>query len=337
MRSFFYSALALALIGCSATNPSNPSQVGQSLPATGIPEFDDLKLETPIESEGIVLIPVSTSKQDQNYDDYVTLAEAKKEGWIEVIEVPGQETVETLKVRYTGPKPMILFAGELLLGGKQDRVVAKDTIIKPDETKDVMVFCVEPGRWEGESMHFEPQASQVPLDVKEQAQFGDQQEVWKSVGGYNEAAKRSFSSDYAGTSLRGGYGAVTSSKEFKAALDEVMKSLNGRKDIVGLVIVLDGKVHSFEYFASPRLFGSSSESIVRGALASGLAHGGRAEAPSMTDVAEFVSRSLKNAKDQKLELGQTNNTIQLEGLAGATANSPDDGMVIHGSFYDKKK
>jgi hypothetical protein len=340
MRSFFFSALALALIGCSANNPSNPAQVGQTLPQTGIPEFEDLKLESPIESKGIVLIPVSTSKPSQEYDDYVTLAEAKEQGWIEVIEVPGQETVDTLKVRYTGPKPMILFAGELLLGGKQDRVVAKDTIVKPDETKDVMVFCVEPGRWSGESMHFEPQVAQVPLDVKEEAQFGDQNKVWAKVDSYNSAASRRMNAEIGGSSLKGGYGAVTSSKEYKTALADVMKSLEGRKDVVGLVIVLDGKVHSFEYFASPRLFNSSYESVVRGALASGIAGGGRASTPAMADVADFVSRSLKGAKEQKLSAGQTNGLLDLSatsGVTGATSNSPDSGGVIHGSFYEKKK
>jgi hypothetical protein len=310
------------------------------LPSTGIPEFEDLKLESPIESKGIVLIPVSTSKKDQNSDDYVTLAEAKKQGWIEVIEVPGEETVDTLKVRYSGPKPMILFAGELLLGGKQDRVVAKDTIVKPEETKDVMVFCVEPGRWSGESMHFEPQVSQVPLDVKEKAHFGDQQEVWAEVDSYNAAASKRMDANIGGSSLEGGYGVVTSSEEYKDALADVVKSLEGRKDIVGLVIVLDGKVHSFEYFATPRLFNSSYESIVRGALASGIAGGGKSTTPAMAEVADFVSRSLKSAKEQKLTIGQTNNKLDLSATAGvtaATSNSPENGKVIHGTFYEKKK
>ncbi len=336
MRSFLFIAIVLALIGCS----SNPSQVGASLPATGVPDFKDLELGAPIEHESLVLVPVSTTKQDQSFDDYVTLAQAKENNWIEIIEVPGQETVETLKVHYTGEKPMILFAGELLLGGKQDRVVGKDTIIKPGETVDVMVFCVEPGRWQGESMHFDAQDAQVPLSVKEMAIEGDQQEVWNKVGGYNDSVRQSRRVEFGGSSLRGGYGAVTNSKEYSEAVEKAMKELKGRKDVVGVVIVLGGKVHSFEYFMSPRLFTSSSESVLRGAFASAMIEKGKGKTPPMSDIADFVSRSLKSARDRNFMAGDTNSKIELSGtsgVSGAVSNRPDDGLVIHGSFYEKKK
>jgi hypothetical protein len=270
----------------------------------------------------------------------VTLAQAKKQNWIEVIEVPGQETVETLKVHYTGPRPMILFAGELLLGGKQDRVVGKDTIIKPDETVDVMVFCVEPGRWEGESMHFEPQASQVPLDVKEKAIAGNQQEVWDKVGGYNESARVTMGAPIRGSSLRGGYGAVTNSKEFSAALEKAMKELKSRKDVVGVVIILNGKINSFEYFQSPRLFEATSESVLRGALASSFIEKGKGGTPNMKDVADFVSRSLKSAKDVPAgsQRGYATFGTNTMGVSGGVSreSAKDDGLVIHGTFYEKK-
>ncbi len=336
MRSILFFALLLALFGCS----SNPSQVGSSLPATGVPEFEDLNLGAPIEHDSLTIIPVSTTKQDQSFDDYVTLAQAKKENWIEIIEIPGQETVETLKVHYTGPKPMILFAGELLLGGKQDRVVGKDTIIKPDETVDVMVFCVEPGRWDGESMHFEPQVSQVPLEVKEMAITGDQQKVWSKVDSYNDSARDVNGVAFSGSSLKGGYGVVTNSKEYVDALEKAMKELKSRKDVVGVVIVVNGKINSFEYFQSPRLFAATSESVLRGALASSFIEKGKGGKPKMKDVADFVSRSLKSAQEMPASSQGGYSTFgrNQRGVSGGVSkeSAREDAGVIHGTFYEKK-
>jgi hypothetical protein len=338
MRTLTVFALLLGLFGCS----TDPGSLAPDRATASIPAFEDLKLGEPIEQGGMVLIPVSSIAPEQDYTDYVTLAEAKKAGWIEIVEVPGEEQVDTLKVRYFGPRPMILFAGELLLGGKQDRVVAKDTVVKPDETVDVMVFCVEPGRWEGETMHFDAQVSQVPLEIKYKAVTGDQQEVWDEVGRYNEAVAADTGVDIAGTSLKGGYMATTNTKEFTESLEKALKELRSRKDVVGVVIVLDGKVSSFEYFQSPRLFEASAESVIRGALASALVGKGSSKAPPLTEIADFVSRCLKSASEvpagDKAEMQPLRESSY--GVAGGVTNSPSTaqsaGAVVHGSFYEKK-
>jgi len=338
MRNIALIALVALVVGCSPGPSSVPGPVSNFTGAT-IADFKDLSLGEPIQEGGLTLIPVSNSKPDLNIDDYVSLAEAKKNGWVEIIEVPDEANVESLKVHYTGPKPMLLLAGELLLGGKQDRVVAKDTVIKPGDTIDVMVYCVEPGRWDGNSMHFEPQASQVPLSTKEKAILRGQQEVWNDVGRYNRDAGVTMGAPVEGSSLRGGYGAMTATKEYEAALDNALKALRARKDVVGVVIVVDGKVHSFEYFGSSRLFASSAESVLRGALATSMLGKGSVTIPPMSEVADFVSRSLNSAKDMKRS-GEDYDAFQTNsvGVAGGVATLPDsEGAVVHGTFYEKSK
>ena len=52
-------------------------------------------------------------------------------------------------------RPLILLAGEIVTGGKQDRVIGKDRIIPAESDPiDLGVFCVEPGRWTGSSDRF---------------------------------------------------------------------------------------------------------------------------------------------------------------------------------------
>ena len=52
-------------------------------------------------------------------------------------------------------RPLLLLAGEIVTGGKQDRVIGKDRIVPAEsDPVDLSVFCVEPGRWVATSEHF---------------------------------------------------------------------------------------------------------------------------------------------------------------------------------------
>ena len=52
-------------------------------------------------------------------------------------------------------RPLILLAGEIVTGGKQDRVIGKDRIVPAESDPiDLSVFCVEPGRWTATKANF---------------------------------------------------------------------------------------------------------------------------------------------------------------------------------------
>src|SRR5205814_9812156 len=51
--------------------------------------------------------------------------------------------------------PLILLAGEIVTGGKQDRIIAEDRIVPAGaDPVDLGVFCVERGRWTGTATKF---------------------------------------------------------------------------------------------------------------------------------------------------------------------------------------
>lgn len=335
------SFVAFAAVGCSTNvtvgNPGDPT-VHASFRGAAVPDFEDLALGDAIQEGSLVLIPVSSKPQDshEQIGDYATLAEAVKNGWIEIEEVSGYAEVDTLKVHYTGPKPLILMAGELLLGGKQDRVVAKDVVIAPNETVEVAVFCVEPGRWSGSSMHFTPQDGQVPLSVKREAMLGGQESVWASVGEYNaESAPNA-----GGSSLKYGYSESKDSDEYQASLKKLMGVLSKNKDLVGVVIVIGGKIHSFEYFGSPRLFETASESIVRGALASSVLVAVKGDLPKTDSITDFVSSSLNSLKNAKAtdDSGRFARTMSDDSsVSGGALAAPEGDAVLHGSFFNNER
>src|SRR5205085_7274600 len=57
-------------------------------------------------------------------------------------------------------RPLILLAGEIVTGGKQDRVIGKDRLVPAESDPiDLSVFCVEPGRWTGTTEKFNAYAA----------------------------------------------------------------------------------------------------------------------------------------------------------------------------------
>ncbi len=95
-------------------------------------------------------------------------------------------------------RPLILLAGEIVTGGKQDRVIGKDRIIPAESDPiDLGVFCVEPGRWVGSSDRFgaktvgglapAPAPMAAPTVRAKAMADKDQQKVWSEVGKTRDA------------------------------------------------------------------------------------------------------------------------------------------------------
>ena len=99
--------------------------------------------------------------------------------------------MNTLVLVNHSKRPLLLLAGEIVTGGKQDRIVAKDRIVPADSDPiDLSVFCIEPGRWTESSSTFGASSKSsahsfmVQPTVRERAMAEqDQQQVWDSVHG----------------------------------------------------------------------------------------------------------------------------------------------------------
>ena len=123
-------------------------------------------LLSPIRSGNLTVFPVVANK---SYDtsEFITLDEGIRSGDVVVSEAgqarglirrrPGRPDVmhpirdaevNRLVLVNNSKHPLLLLAGEIVTGGKQDRVIGKDRIVPAEsDPVDLSVFCVEPGRW----------------------------------------------------------------------------------------------------------------------------------------------------------------------------------------------
>jgi hypothetical protein len=340
-------AVSLALLVAFAGNVFVTAAAG---PNTGTGAY---RVLPPIESGHLLLFPVVRASGDSPVETpFITLDEGIKSGEVEVTEAgnvrglvrprprtsgqrgpgvwsppPGNQNrgdeVNTLVLVNLSKKPLLLLAGEIVTGGKQDRVIAKDRIVPPDaDPIDLSVFCIEPGRWTGSSDSFGASAAKpaesfmVQPAVREKAMAEkDQQQVWNSVHGtisqmvaVTAAAPASVgsasetvtvnSSNVAGTLDTTSYAKVMQNGAISAKVDEAAASANEvraqvleklrQEHAVGVVVAVRGKLIWADLFANADLLSRYWTKLVRSYAAESVTETGDHDAPSAADAQRFL-------------------------------------------------
>ncbi len=182
------------------------------------------RLGEAVRYENLTVFPV-LSKNDADTEQFETLDEGLASGDVvvtergsseylrrsrsgDVIPAPpqgGGAEVNRLVLINRGKKPVILLAGEIVSGGKQDRIVGKDRIVPVGGAPlPLDVFCVEHGRWTGGSEKFAAANTMVHPSVREKAAVdADQTKVWAAVRSGTTARPESRNADPAGVAGSG--------------------------------------------------------------------------------------------------------------------------------------
>ena len=153
--------------------------------------------------------------------DVATLEEGRSRGDLLITE-RDLATVPELMVENRGKVHVLLLAGEILLGGKQNRVLREDILLPPmSGPRNIGVYCVEQGRWAGRSKDFEAKGTFAAPTLRSRVmQKADQGRVWAEVDRYARAA--------AAPSPTRSYQEVYESPEVQEHLKEVEQGIDHR-------------------------------------------------------------------------------------------------------------
>jgi len=201
-------------------------------------------------------------------------------------------------------KPLLLLAGEIVTGGKQDRVIGKDRIIPAEsDPVDLSVFCVEPGRWVGASAKFDGPSAMVQPSVRSKAMDAkDQQQVWNEVGkarlSMSETVEVSgAASEVAQTSS---YAGVVQNRAVRDKLDSVAAPVQHEyqsvirqlrdKNAVGVVVAVNGEIIWADVFASSNLLEKYWPKLVRSYAAEAMSQQEKSGAAEVKSAQEFLTR-----------------------------------------------
>jgi hypothetical protein len=239
--------------------------------------------------------------------------------------------VNTLVLVNNSKRPLLLLAGEIVTGGKQDRIVAKDRIVPANaDPIDLGVFCIEPGRWTESSSTFgaagksAANSFMVQPEVRERAMVDqDQQQVWDSVHGAIsqmevEAAPPASAGSAPVGSFRRSLGTSSYAKAMQDSgvskkVDEAAAPLmNAREQVlaqlrdehaVGVVVAVRGEIIWADLFANIDLLSRYWTKLVRSYAAESLTEGEDHPAATLADAQRFLDAPSGGTENSEGEVG----------------------------------
>lgn len=156
--------------------------------------------------------------------------------------------VNLLTIENFSDQPIFLMSGEVITGGMQDRVVARDIVVLPRSGRvNIPVYCVEEGRWTSSTKkdkfkNYHEASMQLRKVIDKDR---DQSAVWKEVSKENRRDNIRTGTD--------AYTAHATSPECIQRENEYLAFFNekfaNKENIVGIVGVTGGIVIGCDIFA----------------------------------------------------------------------------------------
>lgn len=269
----------------------------------------DLSNEGTYTFRNLRLIPIRSTESFRrvvgNMGYYTSLQAAIDANKVAIGEVSQAGSVNTLLVRNLSSDTLFIMSGEILIGGRQDRVVAKDMLIAPGSGQVKMpVYCVEEGRWKykGDNAKFEEYYGMANEHLRNVIDHnGSQAEVWSEVSKTNK--KDGVDSD------TDAYTAHANNAQFRKEEQQYIAFFedlfNDQDDVIGVLAVTGNVIEGADMFISNYLFKQEYRKLMFAYIDEAISYG----APVNTDrtvLAAYFSQLLDPQLQQRFveEKGQ---------------------------------
>jgi len=340
MQALRLVAISTLVVGCQhadAEDPPKPIKTDQ------LPLNEHAALLPAIQVESLTLTPVvATEAGLPKVDvDVLTLDEAFAQKLVSIKE-RADESVNSLTLTNKSERPLFLLAGEVIIGGKQDRIIGQNTIVTAQSTLNVPVFCVEHGRWNETSNEFASGKALAHGRLRGRASFADQGQVWAEVAAKNELRKtENATGTYRQVAQQQSNGTLATGEDrVKTALAKILP--NDRSRMIGYVVSLNGAIGTVDMFDSPKLFRKLEDKLLRSYLTESIDTPAVANVkpPTAAQVTSFMADADKAVAQKAYETpaAETTRSVGAEKSSKSTVEMKGGGrMKLVYKTYQKKE
>jgi hypothetical protein len=220
------------------------------------------------------------------------------------------ENVHWLRINNKSDNSIFVASGQTFTGGRQDRMVTRDTILHPTGGDQyIRVMCIEEGRWSEKEKKIQygnyanTQLRQVLDNSKNQVL------IWKEI--FSQLSSANLNSPTFA------YAALAQNKEFLAAENDYLnffreKIRQSDSTMTGFVCISGDKVLGCEIFADRALFFDELEPLLFGYITEAIMRGSE---PMLVkeEIKEFMDKILTNETLQDEYCRKNGKIFRIEG------------------------
>lgn len=248
--------------------------------------------------KNLKLIPIRTKTPGgAGRPEVISLQQGLKTGMITISErgTASTENVHWLRVNNKTNKPVFVASGEVIIGGRQDRMVTKDTVLVPSgKDQYISVMCVEEGRWSDKEKKFVYGNYANPRLRKVLDQTKNQVRIWKEISNQLDSCEIN--------SPTLAYVAPHPDKKMNLIKDEYVKffldKFQNDSTVVGFIGISGKKIMGCDAFAGSNLFMNSLSALLHGYTEEAIRFG---KEPGVDDklVKGYANRFMTDEKSQE--------------------------------------
>ncbi len=305
------------------------------------------RISTPYSHKNLTIFLIH-GKNETSKTNIITLPEALERKIFRVYET--SDVNELMVENISKEFDVFIQSGDIVKGGKQDRVLAISIIIPARSGRvSIEAFCVESGRWQKRKNEDASQFSSsneriVSKELKLAANdTRSQQEVWSKVA---EAQKRL--SDNVGGSVAAAESSTSlqlslENGKIAATTDEYIRKLAGiaagKSDVIGYAFAVNGRINSADIYVSNALFKKLWPRMLKAAAVEAVAEsrGVRVvDGADAGDVKTFISDADKGrAKERAVSGNASIVTREEKDNVVFEARDEKSKLIVHRNYVKK--
>ena len=287
-----------------------------------------LRLGSPQTAGRLTLLPVF---HDGPALEYVTFADAQKDGSAEITEVGEAGAVSTLEVTTSSKVPVLMIDGEILIGLKQNRVLNTTILVPAKTTLNFPVACVEAGRWRRATSKagradyaLSPKIRamkrhSVTLSARASGKFtADQGAVWDEVAGsLGDLGVHSETLAYSDIE-----------KQRRPEIQDRLSQLRPEPGQSGVLALIGGEPVAFDLFDRPSTLAGMWQGLIGSYIAESLVPNPSNEPTDLEAAVEWIrgAGAGEATRHQAVGLGES---VSITGPKHETSALVVDGVAIH--------